>query len=131
MYCVFFSSLICCYFRLSLPPRRAQIESAHSSGNGPHAVGATSDIPVPALISILGSASERANRVRGSLGKVGSLSPVLLPHVIGQVRYGRVRKGNAQVLEADPSSALDMSISHSAGDTSISMPRFQHPPRLS
>ena len=30
----------------------------------------------------------------GSLGKVGSFSPVLsLPHVIGQVRYGRGRKG--------------------------------------
>ena len=31
--------------------------------------------------------------VGGSLGKVGSFSPVLLRHVIGQVRYGRGRKG--------------------------------------
>ena len=31
--------------------------------------------------------------VGGSLGKVGSFSPVLLPHAIGQVRYGRGRKG--------------------------------------
>ena len=30
----------------------------------------------------------------GSLGRVGALSPVLLPHVIGQVRYGRGRKCN-------------------------------------
>ena len=29
----------------------------------------------------------------GSLGKVGSFSPVLLPHAIGQVRYWRGRKG--------------------------------------
>ena len=40
----------------------------------------------------LGSASERA-KVWGSVGKVGSFSPVLLRHVIGQVRYGRGRKG--------------------------------------
>ena len=38
----------------------------------------------------------------GSLGKVGSFSPILLPRVIGQVRYGRGRKGNTQELEAEP-----------------------------
>ena len=43
---------------------------------------------------------------RGSLGKVGSISPELLPRVIGQVRYGRERKGITQVLEAEPRYSL-------------------------
>ena len=48
---------------------------------------------VKRVYELLGSASERAKWVGGRLGKVGSFSPVLLPHVIGQVRYGRGRKG--------------------------------------
>ena len=35
----------------------------------------------------------KGKRVGGSLGKVGSLSPVLLRRVIGQIRYGRGRNG--------------------------------------
>ena len=38
----------------------------------------------------------------GSLGKVGSFSPVLLRHVIGQVRQWERAKGQTQVLEAEP-----------------------------
>ena len=38
------------------------------------------------------SCFRKGKSVGGSLGK-GSFSPVLLPHVIGQVRYGRGRKG--------------------------------------
>ena len=49
--------------------------------------------PVPHTPLKLGLASEWAKRVGGSLGKVGSFSPVLLRHVIGQIRYGRGRKG--------------------------------------
>ena len=44
-------------------------------------------------ILYLGSASERAKGWGGSLGKIGSFSPGLLRHLIGQVRYGRGRKG--------------------------------------
>ena len=40
----------------------------------------------------LGSASERA-KGGGSLGIVRWFSPVLLRHVMGQIRYGRGRKG--------------------------------------
>ena len=44
-------------------------------------------------VHILSFASERAKGWGGSLGKIGSFSAVLLRHVIGQVRYGRGRKG--------------------------------------
>ena len=55
------------------------------------------------LQSQAGLCFRKGKRAGSSLGKVGSSSPVPLSHVIGQVRYGRGRKGNTQVLEAEPS----------------------------
>ena len=55
----------------------------------------------------LGSASERTKEGGGSLGEARSFSTVLLPHVIGQFRYGRGRKGNTQALEAEPRRATE------------------------
>ena len=44
------------------------------------------------MYTCIGSASERA-KGWGCLGTFRSCSPLILPHVIGQVRYGRGRKG--------------------------------------
>ena len=41
-------------------------------------------------------ASERAKGWGGCLGKIGSYCPVDLRYVIGQIRYGRGRKGKRQ-----------------------------------
>ena len=56
----------------------------------------------------------------GSLGKVGSFSPALLPHVIGQVGYGRGREGKHRCWKSEPSKSF--------GSNLFSWSPFSDPP---
>ena len=50
-------------------------------------------LSLSSIIVSLGSASERAKGWGAGWAKSGHFNPALLPHVIGQVRHGRGRKG--------------------------------------